>query len=168
MQEKLWSLIKAQNASVPDSLALSLFESFNEFLGHMFAAYGVSAAMLLTGKQSIDEVVDLKELEKHMIRAAATLEPEEIREAAQNVFVGIIRNFDPDVARYLFSMVQSYVLAEVMNVDPDLKAMESTVFEMMTLYLDTNVVLSAVCLGRKNHFEVNNLLKWIGAWGHTF
>ena len=167
MKKKLWERMKARDVALEDGLATEVFAKFNEFLGGMFAAYGVCCGTFITRSKLPDEAIEPGKLETHLVRVVSTLKPEGMQRTAQAAFLEIIRSYDADVVKYLHSMVQSYVLAEVLNIDPDLGELEAELFKKATLYVDTNVLVTCSCPSEPAYDDARRILKWTRGLGVT-
>jgi len=137
-------------------------ETFYEFLGALLAQQGFSlartiATLIPLGKITMKDIDKLKKL-----MASITID---LDESAKGVFLKSISMFleeaqrDSDIAEFIHLLVRTYYLVELLNIDPDIKMLQKDSLGNITLYLDTNIVISLLCEEDIAHNEVKEIIE---------
>ena len=137
-----------------------IIKNFHELIEKTLDVYGSVAAKLFA-----DETRDIMQLKNY--EGFQSLYQKKILQAVNNkfhktldtVFNEFFFKPSPELCKYFFASAQGYVLYEVLNLDPELRKMQSMSWNKKRIYLDTNVLLHLVCSGSLIHDSIHTLIK---------
>lgn len=120
-----------------------VLKNFDNFMGEIFRRFGLQAAQFFANGESnlrdlngfttfsdFYEYSDLKSLTK------------EQKIEFENILHEFFANPTKERSQYFFSMSQSYVLTQILNVEPDLKKIQIKSLSKKKVYLDTNIIIN--------------------------
>jgi len=119
-----------------------LLQRFDEFVSLIFKKFGIQAAQIFAENvKSIDDLdgfTNFTDLyQKHIL---ITL-PEEQQKQLDRILYDFFSNPTEKSSKYFFSIAQSYVLTQILNIEPNLKKIQSDLLSKKQVYLDTNVII---------------------------
>lgn len=118
-------------------------DCFFSTISSVFEKYGSLCTNIITGKASTRKgLAELPDFQSICIENLKKLKSPSLRKVAKNVFRNSLNHPTPELARLLYSLAQSYTIAQIMNVDPKLQALEAKRLSKRKLYLDTNILIS--------------------------
>lgn len=125
------------------------YSALTAFLGAVFTRYGVTCAELISGiRGSIAEIPRLPDFNEILDFALSPVLGQRLRNVIKEALRTLFETENRDVALFLFSVAQSYVLAQVLNLDPELKKLQQLELRRKTLFLDTNIIISLMCIAQ--------------------
>lgn len=131
-----------------------------EFLGRVFYAYGILSADEITGTALKPVSIPLVAgLEASVQPILERVKGSTVRGVLRETLLDVMSNPTDHTRKFLSAMAQSYVIAEVLNLDPELRTMERKSFEGKSVYLDTNVIVSLLCTAHIAHNAVLGLIR---------
>lgn len=133
--------------SLSDFDKKAITKSLFDFLGRSFNVLSVKFATIMTKTpyepKELDELLSETEiLEKSFSR----ISEKNLRKVAIDVIQGTLREADERISLFLYSISQSFVLLQILNVDPECQALQKKLFlSNMTIYFDTNIIIDLLC-----------------------
>jgi hypothetical protein len=130
----------------------SVVDNIFKLLGSVLAHYGVLSAKVLGGDggmvKTLKNYPGFQEMYHRLVSPSL---PQKWKKEVEAEFSDFFFNPSPELSRFFFAMAQSYVLIEVLNVDPELKQIEHATWSSKRIYLDTNIVLDILFRGDPAH-----------------
>ena len=102
-----------------------------------------------------------------MIRSRGLDRGEALAKEFDSTLRAIFERPDHVFSECLSRVAQNYVLYRVLNTDPTLRALDRAVFDGVTLYLDTNVLIGLLCEGSERHNLTTSLVASTRSLGVT-
>jgi hypothetical protein len=126
-----------------------LTRALYKIIGSLLARGGIACAEALTGvaKRNSD-LASLLDIHKVVEDPIKIVREVGLREPFLRQFRLLVSRPDGKTARFLFSLAQSYAIAQTLNLDPELRGLEQAAISKRRVYLDTNMIVSAMCVGQ--------------------
>ena len=135
--------IKEAYPSLSENESKASSDCFLSTISSLFEKYGSLCANIIAGKAARHEgLTKLPDFQSICIGNLKKLKNPILRKFVKNAFRDYLNDPTPEFARFLFSLAQSYTIAQIMNVDPKLQALEAKRLSKRKLYLDTNILVS--------------------------
>lgn len=116
---------------------------FFSVLSMMFQRYGSICGSVIKGEVAeAGELTELPDFQAICDDALKKLDDPLLRKIVEREFRDYISNPTTELIHFLYSIAQSYTIAQIMNVDPSLQALEKEKLSMRRLFLDTNILIS--------------------------
>jgi len=161
IENKLGQLSENQKMKVVQSL-------FN-FLGKTFNNLSLNCARLLTKAPSeIKDVVELLGATDILSDAFQSVEDKVLARVSIEVIRDVLREPDKQASLFLYSLAQSYVLLQIMNVDPECQALvKKLILSDIVVFLDTNIIIDLLCENARQtyHKTATVLIRFMNSLG---
>ena len=126
-----------------ESITKEVLDNFIAVFGKIFERFGISAAQIF-----VEGSGDIAKLEK--FEGFSTLFRKMIlkkidkphHSQIEEFFHGYFSNPSEHLSKFLYSLAQSYVLSQILNVDPKLKKFQEISWSQKRVYLDTNILIN--------------------------
>jgi hypothetical protein len=127
-------------------------------LSSVFERYGSICSSIITGKVgNIKSVSELPDFQTICKEATKVFNDPVLRQIVEEQLRELFVNPTTRFTHFLFSMAQSYTIAQIMNIDPKLQSLELSRLSNKKLYLDTNVLVSLMCIAQE-HTLVSDII----------
>ena len=147
--DRFVATVTQDSQNIATSNRKQLVDAFYTTLGILFARNGIACARALTGTaDSAGQPTELAEFSKIVEEGAQALTEVPLRHAFVRQFREFMSSPSGEAARLLFSLAQSYAIAQTLNLDPQLATLEQQALSKRLVYLDTNLVVSLMCIGQ--------------------
>jgi len=152
----------------PDLSELQSREIVNVFFNifsSIFDRYGSICSDVISGKKDeIKDIPSLPDFQEISLKAVKRIGNPLVRKAVKDEFRNFLVQPSRNFVYFINSMAQSYTIAQILNLDPRLKALEKERFSKKKLFLDTNIILSLICVAQdhENVTDVVSLTKDLG------
>ena len=93
------------------------------------------------------------------------IEEIDLRNAEFRAIKLMFRTSSEDFCRFLFSLTQNLICIQILNLDPECRALERKAFSEKRLFLDTNVLIGLVCPTDWQHKPAMQIVKLSGLLG---
>lgn len=115
--------------------------------------YSILASLALEKSDLIARIVTQKDLENlpmelglhKLYGILGKIQELELRNAVLRAIKLIFRNGSGDFCGFIYSLTQNLMCIQILNLDPECRALERKAFSDKILYLDTNVLIGIVC-----------------------
>ena len=137
--------IRYPNLSEPQSKQIE--NVFFEIISSIFDRYGSICSDIIAGK--MDEPKDIPSLpdfQRISLNSVKKIGNPSLRKVVKDEFRNFLAQPSRDFIYFLHSMAQSYTIAQILNLDPKLQALEKERFSKKKLFLDTNIIVSLMCV----------------------
>jgi hypothetical protein len=112
-------------------------------LSSIFEKYGSLCSNIIAGRDASHQgIMALPDFQSICIHNLRELNDPILRKVVKNALEVFLKEPTPPFARLLFSLAQSYTIAQILNLDPKLKSLETKRLSERKLYLDTNILVS--------------------------
>jgi len=146
----------------------TITQSLFEFLGRSFNVLSVRFAVIMTKIAYEPKELDELLLETEILdKSFSHVSDENLRRDAISAFQEVLLERDEKISLFLYSISQSFVLLQILNVDPDCQALQKKLFlTNMTIFLDTNIIIDLLCEKSNRRFHnvavrLINLIKYL-------
>jgi hypothetical protein len=102
----------------------------------------VSAALLTGIGTEIPENLQIQNALKETLKDVPNLD---LKMAINNAIFKFFQEMNDETAKFLFDISENIFLLEVLNLDPECQSLQRIEFSKISLFLDTNVVMSLIC-----------------------
>lgn len=131
---------------IPDDSKKLALDNLYHFLGDLFNTYGqLCVDLLVCRKRDSWSIWDDIRPSRCLERAIASTEDEQLKNAQNAAFRKIFGSLDKEGRLYLMALTQTYMLAEILCCDPYCQTLVRTEFARKETFLDTNILVAAVC-----------------------
>lgn len=150
-------LSKAQSKKIVDV--------FFDIISSIFKLYGSICSDVIAGKmdeiKDIPRLPDFQQISLNSVKRIGNLS---LRKVVKDEFRNYIAQPPRDFIYFLHSLAQSYTIAQILNLDPELQRLEKESFSKKKLFLDTNIIVSLMCVAeaRQSVKEVISLTNDLG------
>jgi hypothetical protein len=138
--------------------------SFLTLIGRILSAYGEHSARSLVENRDWEGAAEYPTFRRELEEAVKGL-PVELQDRAAEVFEEVLRHPTKSERVYLYAMGQTYYVARLLHLDPELQSLERERFEDTTLFFDTNLLLAALLPSDDDHAAVLALLRLSSSLG---
>ena len=152
----------------PDLSELQSTEIVNVFfniISSIFNRYGSICSDMISGKRDeIKDIPSLPDFQEMSLKSVKRIGNPVLRKVVKDEFRNFIVQPSKDFIYFLYSMAQSYTIAQILNLDPMLQALEKERFARKKMFLDTNIIVSLMCVAEEheNVTDVVSLTKDLG------
>jgi hypothetical protein len=133
-------------------------KAFVDLVGTILGTIGELCALNLVEERQWTKASEYPRFHADLEKAVRGL-PNEIQGLARAAFEETLRAPTPDESEYLFSIGQVFYIVELLQLDPELQALQLARFGETTLFLDTNLLLAALLEEHDRHGPVRALLR---------
>lgn len=128
-----------------------------EFLGKIFEERGVFASKLLI------ERIFVSTISQNVLKDLVSDIKEPLRSTLEYAVKEFLKKCPEDeiLAKFIASLAQSYLIIQLLNLDPELKKLERRSLANITLIIDTNIIIPLLCEAHEAHEYVKEVLKYI-------
>lgn len=135
-------------------------EIFFSIVSTIFSRYGNVCSGIIAGKEGeIKDITTFSDFREICMESVKTLENPILRKLVKDEFRNYFLNPTKEFIYFLYSMAQSYIIAQILNLDPELQTLERESFSKKKLYLDTNVIVSLMCVAQL-HDTVSEIISF--------
>jgi hypothetical protein len=128
-------------------------------LGSVFAEYGILCAEFIAGiKGEAADLVSLPDFATTLNSELEAVKEGRLRAAIADALYSFFSKASRESFLFLYVTAQSYILTKILNIDPDMKKLEQKALGNKILFLDTNIVLSLMCVAQL-HEPIVNLVR---------
>jgi predicted nucleic acid-binding protein len=151
----------------PETQTQWVRDDFYKFLGELFDRHGqLCVDLLIRGKTEKTDGFWLNiDRSKCLEKAIDNTEDKKLQAAERTAFRRIFARLDEAGREYLIALAQAYIHIEILNCDPYLQALVRDEFSEKEVFLDTNVLIAAVCSEDSKHdqaLEMLDMMKTLG------
>ncbi|MGH2612455.1 MAG: hypothetical protein ACRDFB_05340 [Rhabdochlamydiaceae bacterium] len=135
-------------------------QNIHNLIGNIFLKHGIEAAQMLVNKKnhSFKDLCNFTSFTKMYQNDVLNKIPEEHHEELDKELYDFFSHPSENVCKFLFSMAQSYALAQILNVDPLLRQMQEDSWSKKRIYLDTNIIINLLFVNNKRAEAVKTLI----------
>ncbi len=164
IEQKVKDLLKLKLTAAIPSLSNEqidvILSNFSHLLASLFTNYGSVVARTLAGN-----LVNMKEIphypafqETYEKKIKPIVQPQYHNEL-DRVFNDFFANPNEEQSKFFFSLSQSYVYMQILNLDPDLQEIQKIAWAKKIIYLDTNVLIRLLFENDPLHKTILNIIK---------
>lgn len=138
-----------------------LIDNIQNLLGNIFLKHGLEAAQIFVDKNSHD-FSSLNQFDRFTKMYQDEIQkqiPEEYKELIETTLYQFFTHPSENVCKFLFSMGQSYVLTQILNLDPQLKKLQHDAMREKRVFLDTNIIINLIFGGTPKSESIRNLVR---------
>jgi hypothetical protein len=95
-----------------------------------------------------------------LLTLLSKIEDQELRNAEFRAIKLLFRETSDDFYSFLFVLTQNLICIQILNLDPECRALEKKAFSEKALFLDTNILIGLVCPTDWQHKPAKSLLKF--------
>ncbi len=133
-----------------------IVDNFTNLLGSIFEKHGLEVAKIFVEEQRTKKYKSFTEFYKNEILKKI---PKTYHESIDKMFYEIFSNPSKTLSQYLYSTAQSFVLSQILNVDPLLQKLEKISWSKKRVYLDTNILINLLFGGSPGVESIQNLIE---------
>ena len=136
-------------------------KDFLVFLSNIFTRDSFISADSLYGisyTESNEQLVKLGKIIKTIDDLFEEIKSKRLESAERKVFIEILESDDEKIQEFLYSTALNYIIIQILNLDPECQKLQLMDLSKMSVYIDTNILISLVCPTSKNHFIIKELL----------
>jgi len=160
LKSTITSRLKEGIPKIKDNEIELILSNLAIVLGTTFANYGsVAAKVIIEGLDGMTEIRKRPAFQEIYTRKILNVIPKPFHNDLDKIFNDLFYNPTEDFSEYLFSMAQSYVFLEILNLDPELKKIQKMSWSKKYIYLDTNTLLSLLFEWSAQHASIYTLIK---------
>ncbi|HEX5358721.1 MAG TPA: hypothetical protein VFW99_02270, partial [Candidatus Nitrosotalea sp.] len=160
LKETITRVLKENISSITQNHIDLIVANLSLVLGTTFANYGsVAAKAIAEGTNGILELKKRPAFQEVYETKILNILPKHYHKELDIVFNQLFSNPPEDFSEYLYSMAQSYVYLEILNLDPELKKMQNVSWAQKIIYLDTNTLLSLIFERSTLHASIYTLIR---------
>lgn len=120
-----------------------VLENFIDVFGKIFERFGISVAKIFVEREGditkLEKFEGFSNLFKKKILAKID---KQYHSQIEEFFHEYFLNPSENLSKFLYSLAQSYVLSQILNVDPKLKQLQEISWFQKRVYLDTNILIN--------------------------
>jgi hypothetical protein len=137
------SIVKENYPDLPKNDEEIVADCFLSTIFLLFEKYGSLCSNIIKGGTTIDEnLTSLPDFQVICNKELKKIANSYLRKSVKFSFRNYITNPTAELANFLFCLAQSYTIAQIMNVDPELQALQANRLSERRMYLDTNILIS--------------------------
>lgn len=160
LKETISRVLKEKIPLITENHLDLIVKNLSLVLGTAFANYGsVAAKAISDGVNGITELRNRPEFQEVYHTKILNVVPKSYHTELDKVFNQLFSDPPEEFSEYLFSMSQSYVYLEILNVDPELKKIQNISWAKKHIYLDTNTLLSLLFEQSVTHASIYTLIQ---------
>lgn len=126
--------------------------SFYLFIGSIFSTYGYQvASLIIESSEGTVRLIELPDFQDLFSQALNTIPDSRLRSITHTVFRDFFRTPDRNGKEFILTMAQSYLVASILNLNPDLQRIRNEVLKRFLLFVDTNILIPLLTPVRKLH-----------------
>lgn len=163
--QEILTRVKASCPDMSEPQSKEVVNVFFHIISSIFKRYSSICSDVIAGKmgeiKDIPSLPDFQQISLNNVRRISNLSLRKVvKDQFRDLFIQPSRNF----IYFLHSMAQSYTIAQILNLDPELKTLEKESFSKKKLFLDTNIIVSLMCVADayESVTEVVSLTKDMG------
>lgn len=140
--ENLQEKIKENIPSITEKQLHSITDNLYELFGSLFASYGnETAKIFLEAGKSVQDLKKQTNFQQiYQEKILATLATKH-HDTIDKIFNNFFEKSTPEISKFFYTLSQSYVYLQILNVDPELKQLENIAWSKKWIFLDTNVLI---------------------------
>ena len=155
LKNKIKEKIEIQDEKL--TLIITIFE---EIIADSFSRYGIIVARIFVDEnKSSGTFKDLAAVAENFQKSILPLVSVDDRDKLEKIFNEFFNTPSSELNRYLYALAQSYILLEILNVDPELKKIQEQAWKQKKIYLDTNVLIPLLFSADPLHESVNMIIQ---------
>ena len=160
LKEIISRVLKEKIPVITENHVELIVKNMSLVIGTVFANYGsVAAKAISDGVNGIAELRNRPECQEVYQTKILNVVPKSYHVELDKVFNQLFSDPPEEFSEYLFSMSQSYVYLEILNVDPELKRIQNISWAKKHIYLDTNTLLSLLFEQSITHASIYTLIQ---------
>jgi hypothetical protein len=147
----------------PDEQAL-VMEGLLRFLSSVFIDRAHTLARLIAGRETPGGAPSAPPVDI-LDRSLQFIADNTLGQSIKSAILELLRDPTESIVRFLLHLNQNLVCIEILNLDPECQAVEKAAFSRVSLLVDTNVLISLLCISSREHLlttEVVELTKRLG------
>jgi len=119
---------------------------FTDFIVFVFSKFGFQCAKMIIGGILSKDLMNLSQIKDKLSREIAGyhLTEPELVSAIRTEFYKFFREPDPDYGGLKFYMAQNFYILKLLGLDPQARALSKVAFRSSHMYLDSNVIITAL------------------------
>jgi len=143
--------VKASYPDVSESQSNDAKSVFFNIISSIFNRYGSICSDIIAGKRDeIKDIPSLPDIQEISLKSIKGIGNPHLRKAIKDEFRNFFLQPSKDFIYFLYSMAQSYTIAQILNLDPTLVSLEKERFSRKKLFLDTNIIVSLMCVAEEH------------------
>ena len=137
-----------------------IIRGFEDIVTESFSRYGLTVARIFVDENKNNKSFkNLTAVAERFQKSILPIVSTEDRDKLEKVFNEFFSSPSSNLNRYLYAVSQSYILLEILNVDPDLKKIQEKAWKEKKIYLDTNVLIPLLFTADPLHESVNMIIE---------
>ncbi len=137
-----------------------LLENFEDLLSSTFVKYGITLAKIFMEKsKSVKSIKGLKGFSEGYVDTIQQIVPKNKRDTLDKIFNQYFFKPSDNLSKYLYALAQSYILIEILNVDPELKKIQEIAWKKKNIYIDTNVLIPLLFEKHDEHESISMIIQ---------
>ena len=163
--QEILTRVKKSYPDLPELQATEIVNVFFLIISSIFKRYGSICSDVIAGK--MDEIKDIPKLpdfQQISLNSVKRIGNPSLRKVVKDEFRNFFVQPSSHLVYFLHSMAQSYTIAQILNIDPDLQTLEKERFSKKKMFLDTNIIVSLMCIAQAHESvtEIVSLTKDLG------
>ena len=144
---RVLSTISNKYGDISDVANSQIVKCLFKFLGIVFNNLSINLARLISEVPTeVKSVIELLETQEALEKTFEELDDKILSRISVKAITHVIEEYDEKTARFLYALAQSYVLLQILNIDPECQALQKKlILSDMKVYLDTNIVINLLC-----------------------
>lgn len=134
-------------------------EEFFKLLGKVFSTGGRTASKIIMNSRDNSELLDNNDFKNNYQKLILSKIKSEQHEILNEIFKDFFSNNTKEYNKFFFTLIQSYALLEVFNIDPTLKQIQENALKQKKIYLDTNILIPLLFEASEIHEIVKSALQ---------
>jgi len=131
--------------------ASKITEVFFCTISQIFSRYGSVCSDQITGaKGAVQEIASLPDFQQICVECVKALASPTLRKKVKDELRACFLKPSKEFIYFLHSMAQAYTVLQILVLDPKLQTLVKENFCKKKLYLDTNVILSLMCVAEEH------------------
>lgn len=148
--------VKERFSDLSEPESEQVIKIFYHAISSIFEAYGSICSEIIAGKKKqIESISSLPDFQKILLESVKEINNTVLRKVVKDEFTNLFFQPSRDFTYFLYSMAESYTIAQILNLDPELQVLEKENFSRKKLLLDTNLVVSLMCVAQAHKSVVN-------------
>lgn len=151
--------IKENIPSITTKQLNSITDNLFELFGSLFASYGnETAKIFLKDNKNIQDLNKKTNFQQIYQEKILVILATEHHNTIDKIFHDFFEKSTPEISEFFYTLSQSYVYLQILNVDPELKQLENIAWSKKWIFLDTNVLIFLLFEGNSLFSPMRSLI----------
>jgi len=156
--------VKTSYPELSDKQSQEVIDVFFDIVSSIFQRYGSICSDTISGTAEVGNLALLPDFQQISLDRVRRINDPVLRKVIKDSFRDCLVQPSKNSVYFLLAMAQSYTIAQILNLDPQLQTLERNSFSKKSLFLDTNIIVSLMCVSESSEgmAEIISMTKGLG------